>query len=389
MKKKWMSLILGLVFSVSLTVPAAAAGGFEDVDANAYYAPAVDWAVDNGIASGTTDWTFSPDQTCTRAQIVMFLWRAAGSPEFPDAVGVGDVAESDYFYKAVLWAKEAGLFEADAFRPHDPCTRMMAVDFLWRTFGAPEVFGDGFSDAVGFAVNWAVKQGVTAGTAPNTFSPDQTCTRGQIVTFLYKAFSGLEELPGKGNEDRSQWWGTYVPADGGTEANRLIVTEEADAVGFALCRGGTGTMSGTLSFGAASAYLEPFVRLNFYDGYLTLELENGVNAAPAGKYVKKTGETASIRETLPAAAWLGEYRCTQNGYQICIDAVSDTQVIYSAADGFGDYAASGVLERSGSTASGGGVQMTFSDGGLIVKVTGVDTLLSEEGAGQYARQATP
>lgn len=187
MKKKIISLFLALTLSLGLAVPAMATeNNFTDVDPNAYYAEAVNWAVENGVTSGTSASTFSPNDTCTRGQIITFLWRGAGSPGASVAGGVSDIRESDYFYKAVLWAKEMGIFEGDTFQPNVPCTRLMAVEFMWKRLGSPAVEDNRFSDVSSGAVNWAVARGVTSGTSETAFSPEQTCTRGQIVTFLYR-----------------------------------------------------------------------------------------------------------------------------------------------------------------------------------------------------------
>lgn len=171
---------------------------FTDVKSNAYYADAVKWAVEKDITSGTGNNKFSPDASCTRGQIVTFLWRAAGSPEPKTAVNpFKDVKSTDYYYKAVLWAVENNITSGIAkrkFGPNTSCTRSQAVTFLWRAAGSPGVNNAGkpFTDVKsgGYyesAVKWAVANNVTSGTGTNTFSPDTSCTRGQIVTFLYRA----------------------------------------------------------------------------------------------------------------------------------------------------------------------------------------------------------
>ncbi|WP_298033092.1 S-layer homology domain-containing protein [uncultured Dysosmobacter sp.] len=165
--------------------------GFTDVPASAYYAEAVDWAVENNITAGTSATTFSPDRTCTTAQILTFLWRAKGSPEPKAGDSFSDISSSDYFYKAALWAKEKGLVSGDTFNGDTPCTRSATVTYLWKLAGRPAASGSAFTDVpagadYAQAVAWAVKNGVTSGTSQTTFSPDTTCTRGQIVTFLYR-----------------------------------------------------------------------------------------------------------------------------------------------------------------------------------------------------------
>lgn len=169
---------------------------FTDVPSNAYYAGAVDWAVKQGITSGTSAATFSPNAGCTRAQMVTFLWRAAGSPKATRSANpFTDVKADAYYYDAVLWAVEQGITSgttASTFAPDTTCTRAHAVTFLWRAASSPaadaaNAFTDVASgDYFASAVRWAAKKGVTSGTSATTFSPAATCTRAQIVTFLYR-----------------------------------------------------------------------------------------------------------------------------------------------------------------------------------------------------------
>ena len=169
-----------------------AAPVFSDVAANAYYANAVKWAVEKGITAGTSPTTFSPDNTCTTAQILTFLWRAKGSPEPSIQNPFTDVKESDYFYKAAVWAYEKGMVDGSSFGGNNPCTRSATVAYLWILSGRPfAVTKVDFSDIpananYADAVVWAVEDGITAGTSATTFGPDATCTRGQIATFLYR-----------------------------------------------------------------------------------------------------------------------------------------------------------------------------------------------------------
>lgn len=162
---------------------------FADVTADAYYAAPVVWAVEKAITVGTSDTEFSPEETCTRAQIITFLWRAAGSPE-PQSPGVfSDVADDAYYAKAATWAAENGMVSGDTFAPEEPCTRQMAVEFMWKHAGSPDASPANFSDVSSDAVDWALSNGVTSGTSDTTFSPKEICTRAQIVTFLYRAFA--------------------------------------------------------------------------------------------------------------------------------------------------------------------------------------------------------
>ena len=168
---------------------------FTDVAATSPYYAGIEWAVDEGITNGTTATTFSPYQDCTRAQIITYLWRAAGSPEPASTEpAYTDVTDTSlYFFKAVQWASEQGLVEGETFDPYAGCTRAMAVYFMWVAADSPEAAASSFTDVAAdadyaAAVNWAVAQGVTLGTGDgSTFSPDTVCQRGQIVTFLYRA----------------------------------------------------------------------------------------------------------------------------------------------------------------------------------------------------------
>ena len=172
---------------------------FTDVSNSAYYYDAVLWAAEEGITSGVTGSTFAPGRGCTRAQLVTFLWRANGSPEPASWENpFTDVSSSAYYYDAVLWAVEKGIttgVTGSTFAPDALCTRGQAAVLLWRANGAPQVsqehpFRDVAEDTYyEDAVSWAVHGGVTQGTTGSTFAPDETCTRAQIVTFLYRAQS--------------------------------------------------------------------------------------------------------------------------------------------------------------------------------------------------------
>ena len=169
---------------------------FTDVSDGSYYYDAVNWAVSNGITDGTSATTFSPDNICTRAQMVTFLWRAAGSPTpHSGSNPFVDVPADAYYYTAVLWAVEQGITTGTSvttFSPDDTVTRSQTVTFLWRYSGSPEAGGSSFADVeadayYATAVAWAAGEGITSGTSATTFSPYDPCTRAQIVTFLYRA----------------------------------------------------------------------------------------------------------------------------------------------------------------------------------------------------------
>ena len=173
---------------------------FYDVPNGAYFYEAVKWAVKNGITTGVGNDLFAPEQPCTRAQIVTFLWRAAGSPEPKGtAAGMTDVVSGSYYEKAVAWAIENGITTgttATTFSPDATCTRGQSVTFLHRALkGTAPTTVNGFTDVAADAfyadaVAWAVESGVTNGTTDSTFSPNNGCTRAQIVTFLYRAYQG-------------------------------------------------------------------------------------------------------------------------------------------------------------------------------------------------------
>ena len=171
-------------------------GVFVDVATGSYYEDAVDWAVENGITQGTDDTHFSPDGICTRAQAATFLWRAAGSPK-PETrtMPFTDVPAGSYYYDAVLWAVENGITKGTSnttFSPNMTCSRAQIVTFLWRSEKSPaagtaNLFVDVKSTVYyADAVLWAVKEDITKGTTSTTFSPDADCTRAQIVTFLWR-----------------------------------------------------------------------------------------------------------------------------------------------------------------------------------------------------------
>ena len=176
---------------------------FIDVAADAYYADAVAWAVNNGMTEGTSATTFSPDDLCTRGQILTFLWRTAGKPQSESAQNqFTDVAASAYYYDAVLWAVEQDITKGTSettFSPDDTCTRAEIMTFLWRAAGKPQPesaqnpFTDVADDAYYHdAVLWAVENDITKGTSETTFSPDDSCTRAQSVTLLYRYYNNAE-----------------------------------------------------------------------------------------------------------------------------------------------------------------------------------------------------
>ena len=181
---------------ITVNVKSKPAVQFTDVKSTDYYADAVGWAVENGITAGKGNNTFKPNDKRTRGEIVTFLWRSAGSPEPKTTVNpFKDVKEKDFYYKAVLWAVEnditAGKGEG-TFKPGDKCTRGEAVTFMWRAEGEPAAGSSGaFKDVASGAfyekaVGWAVENSITAGKGEGTFKPSDKCSRAEIVSFLYR-----------------------------------------------------------------------------------------------------------------------------------------------------------------------------------------------------------
>lgn len=176
-----------------------AAPKFADVTADSPFAAAIGWAVEQGITNGVSETSFAPGSTCTRAQIITFLWRSVGKPAPKSAespfTDVTSGAMNADFYNAILWAGEQEMVKEDTFRPNDPCTRAMAVDFIWKAAVKDEnqeIATPSFTDVTADspyrdAIAWAVANRITMGTGDGTtFSPGASCTRGQIVTFLYR-----------------------------------------------------------------------------------------------------------------------------------------------------------------------------------------------------------
>lgn len=173
-------------------------GVFVDVAEGSYYEEAIDWAVEKGITNGVSSNMFAPNDPCTRAQIVTFLWRAAGSPAPKSMSSFTDVPADAFYAKAVAWAVENGITSGTGeskFSPNATCTRAQAVTFLYRASGSPAVSGSAeFSDVAtnayyADAVAWAAKKGITTGIGGGLFGSDNDCTRGQIVTFLWRAMA--------------------------------------------------------------------------------------------------------------------------------------------------------------------------------------------------------
>ena len=201
MIKKIVSALLVLCMALSLLPLGALAADFTDLEPGAYYLEAVDWAVkhDPVIAKGTTGTTFSPEKTCTRGEVVTFLWRTFGAEKMFITNPFVDVPTTEYYYNSAVWAFREGITngtDETHFSPGNPCTREQVATFLWRAMGKPSAgvtkspFTD-VTDKTSFsyaAILWAFENGVTNGTSETTFSPAAPCTRAQIVTFLYRTF---------------------------------------------------------------------------------------------------------------------------------------------------------------------------------------------------------
>ena len=198
MKKRILSLAMALSILMGMLILPSNAAGFTDVKKGDYFYDAVNWAVAQGITNGTSATTFSPNDTCTKGQILTFLWRAAGSPTY-DIYPVSpfaDVKETDYCYQAVLWSIMEGVSieESLNIKPNSKCTRASTVQYMWAACEnwvnrGPISFSDVKAGSdLEAAVSWAVHEGITTGTSATTFSPNQTVTRGQIVTFLYRQY---------------------------------------------------------------------------------------------------------------------------------------------------------------------------------------------------------
>jgi hypothetical protein len=191
---EFILIVTGDGASSGATTPAAAPS-FTDVAATSPFYAAIQWAVDQGITKGTSNTTFSPSNLCTNNHILTFLWRANGSPAATVANPFDNIDTSGDFGKAALWAYEQGLVSGTSFPGTVNCTRAQTMLYFWKQAGSPATaVSDKFTDVpadaeYAQAVAWAVAQGITNGTSGTTFSPDATCTRGQIVTFLYRALA--------------------------------------------------------------------------------------------------------------------------------------------------------------------------------------------------------
>jgi len=215
----------------------ATSAGFSDVPSDAYYYDAVTWAVECGITSGTSVTTFSPNQNCTVAQILTFLWRTNGGPRPSGSNPFSDVKSTDYYASASIWAYEKGIVPGGTFGGNTPCTRSMAVTYMWKAAGGPSTKTTNFTDVpagadYAKAVAWAVEKGITSGTSATTFSPNQICTRAQIVTFLWRFQAVAENLPDlQGMMDALESGGYQAILDGILDGTLNIGSQTSDSFG--------------------------------------------------------------------------------------------------------------------------------------------------------------
>lgn len=183
--------------SKPVTNTASTVSGFKDVTTDKYYAESVEWAVDENITKGVTATAFQPNSTCSQAQILTFIWRSQGSPKVDTVAPIVEsknITPANYYYDAVNWGYANGMIDG-SFNPNSPCSRSLAMQYLYKMAGSPAVTGDGSMQDVPEsaryhdAVYWAIQQGITNGTTGTTFTPTATCTRAQIVTFLWRAWA--------------------------------------------------------------------------------------------------------------------------------------------------------------------------------------------------------
>ena len=214
MKKRMTALLLALMLLLSNTGAATAAqkDSFTDVPEGAYYYDAVNWAVENDITQGVGDGLFAPNTTCSRAQVVTFLWRLDGKPAASGKSTFTDVPKDAYYDDAVNWAVENDITQGTGdgqFQPVGTCSRAQIVTFLWRYAGKPASDAETpFTDVdegswYADAVAWAVEQGITTGQTETTFGPSQPCNRAQVVTFLHRYVVNVE--PPVDDPDMGEW----------------------------------------------------------------------------------------------------------------------------------------------------------------------------------------
>lgn len=201
--KRAISAIISIAMLLSFSVITVhAESKFVDVVPDAYYANSVAWAVDKEITAGKTETTFAPNETCTKAQIITFLWRAYTSPKVELNNPFNDLNGNEYYYKAAQWAYTKGMVSDGLFNGNEPCKRSDAVLFMWIASNKPTPSTEvNFTDVSSTlhnvsAISWAVEQGITNGTSETTFSPETICTRAQIVTFLYRNFVNQQAASG-------------------------------------------------------------------------------------------------------------------------------------------------------------------------------------------------
>lgn len=250
--KRFFALSLALLMVSAMFVIPALAASFGDVKEDAYYAPAVKWAVSNGVTDGFSDGTFRPDATCTRGQVVTFIWRANGKPEPKTTANpFSDVDPASPFYKAILWACEKGITNGTSpttFNPSGTCTRGQIVTFIWRANGQPSASGNsalaaGYDSGAYYknAVAWADNLGLLGGTG-TAFKPGDACPRADVVTYLYRndkpfEFSGTPvealltgvEIAKTGNKENALLYLEWAAAHGDSGVLSDVATHYLDS----------------------------------------------------------------------------------------------------------------------------------------------------------------
>lgn len=202
---------------------------YNDVLKTSWYSEPVTWATAREIALGTASDKFSPNLVCTRAQIITFMWRAFNKPTPTIANPFSDISSKDYYYSAALWAYEKSLVNGVAFNGEEPCSRSSVVTYLWKCSGSPTTESKTFVDvpinaSYATAVAWAVNSGITNGTGSNSFAPNATCTRAQIVTFLQRYFSKTSESVSMDiNSYIGGWYDGFEPAENGQGAGLISI----------------------------------------------------------------------------------------------------------------------------------------------------------------------
>ena len=331
--KRATALLVALVMSLAFTIPAFAYAkpNFQDVSAEVFYSAAVEWAYQRDITKGTTATTFEPDAICTRGQVVTFLWRAADKPEPKTAENpFTDVKEGSAFYKAILWAYENGITSGTsntAFSPGDTCTRAQVITFLWRTLGRPEAPYSELADSAlpkGYwtdAYRWADSLHLLSMT---DVSPDSSCPRSDIVYYLYCTM-GLDDMDNGNSFDT----GSLTPSGLGKNWGITLTAKNVTSTGMTLvCTQSGGTHKGELSTGAmfmleklsSNAWTQVPYKTGVNVGWEDMRINVPLNDA---------SELAVNWEWLYGELPPGQYRIGKQFTDIASDGKSDKDILYT------------------------------------------------------------